>query len=91
MIAKVLGTDDLFAYLDKYDIELDSHFDDILERFTRKPWTSFVTVDNERYISPEALDFLDKLLRYDHAERLTPREAMKHPYFFPVVNGGTPP
>ncbi|KAJ3333870.1 hypothetical protein HDU76_002196 [Blyttiomyces sp. JEL0837] len=31
-IAKVLGTDDLFAYLDKYDIELDPHFDEILGR-----------------------------------------------------------
>jgi casein kinase II subunit alpha len=33
VIAKVLGTDDLFEYLDKYDLELDRHFDDILERY----------------------------------------------------------
>jgi casein kinase II subunit alpha len=33
VIAKVLGTDDLFMYLDKYDIELDSAFDDILLRY----------------------------------------------------------
>jgi casein kinase II subunit alpha len=85
VIAKVLGTDDLFAYLDKYDIELDTHFDDILERFPRKPWAKFVTPENERYISNEALDFCDKLLRYDHQERLTPREAMKHPYFEPLL------
>lgn len=32
-------------------------------------------------MSPEALDFLDKLLRYDHQARLTAREAMEHPYF----------
>ena len=31
-ITKVLGTDDLFAYLEKYDIELDAQFDDILGR-----------------------------------------------------------
>jgi len=31
-ICKVLGTDDFFAYMDKYDIELDSHFDGILGR-----------------------------------------------------------
>ena len=35
-------------------------------------------------MTPEALDFLDKLLRYDHQERLTAREAMEHLYFFPV-------
>lgn len=81
----MLGTDKLFEYLDKYDIELDRHFDDILDRYPMKPWTKFITGDNERYISDDALDFLDKLLRYDHQERLTPREAMEHPYFTPVL------
>lgn len=37
--------------------------------------------DNQRYISNEAIDFLDKLLRYDHQERLTAKEAQDHPYF----------
>lgn len=32
-IARVLGTDELFAYLEKYDLELDPHFDGILGRF----------------------------------------------------------
>ena len=51
-------------------------------------------------MSPETLDFLDKLLRfcfsisswdckeacrYDHQERLTAMEAMEHAYFHPVV------
>ncbi|TPX71899.1 hypothetical protein SpCBS45565_g00924 [Spizellomyces sp. 'palustris'] len=83
-IAKVLGTEELFAYLEKYNIRLDSRFDTILGRYPRKSWRRFVTAENERYISDEALDFLDKLLRYDHQERLTPQEAMMHPYFDPV-------
>lgn len=37
--------------------------------------------DNQRYISNEAIDFLDKLLRYDHQERLTALESQDHPYF----------
>lgn len=65
-IAKVLGTDDLFDYLDKYEIELDAQYDDILGRFQKKPWHSFVTAENQRFVSNEAIDFLDKLLRYDH-------------------------
>lgn len=32
-IAKVLGTDELFQYLEKYDIELDAQYDDILGRY----------------------------------------------------------
>ncbi|KAK2743151.1 casein kinase II subunit alpha [Colletotrichum kahawae] len=83
-IAKVLGTDDLFDYLDKYEIELDAQYDDILGRFQKKPWHSFVTAENQRFVSNEAIDFLDKLLRYDHQERLTAKEAQAHPYFNPV-------
>lgn len=71
-IAKVLGTDDLFDYLDKYEIELDAQYDDILGRFQKKPWHSFVNSENQRFVSNEAIDFLDKLLRYDHAVRFNP-------------------
>ncbi|TVY24622.1 Casein kinase II subunit alpha [Lachnellula hyalina] len=83
-IAKVLGTEDLFDYLDKYEIELDQQYDDILGRFQKKSWHSFVNSENQRFVSNEAIDFLDKLLRYDHQERLTAKEAMAHPYFSPV-------
>ena len=68
-IAKVLGTEDLFDYLDKYDIELDAQYDDILSRYPKKPWHSFINADNQRFVSNDAIDFLDKLLRYDHQVR----------------------
>uniref|UniRef100_H3A271 non-specific serine/threonine protein kinase n=1 Tax=Latimeria chalumnae TaxID=7897 RepID=H3A271_LATCH len=84
-IAKVLGTEDLYDYIDKYNIELDPRFNDILGRHSRKRWERFVHSENQHLVSPEALDFLDKLLRYDHQARLTAREAMEHPYFYPVV------
>lgn len=50
-------------------------------RHSRKRWERFVHSENQHLVSPEALDFLDKLLRYDHQSRLTAREAMEHPYF----------
>jgi len=80
-ITKVLGTDELFTYLERYDIDLDSQFDDLLGRYARKPWSRFITSENQRYISNEGIDFLDKLLRYDHQERLTAAESQLHPYF----------
>lgn len=107
-IAKVLGTEDLYDYIDKYNIELEPRFNDILGRWestllldshcqvfvrgaipnvsfhlrhSRKRWERFVHSENQHLVSPEALDFLDKLLRYDHQARLTAREAMDHPYF----------
>ncbi|KAM4011703.1 casein kinase II subunit alpha' [Anomaloglossus baeobatrachus] len=84
-IAKVLGTDELYGYLKKYHIELDPHFNDILGQHSRKRWENFLHSENRHLVSAEALDMLDKLLRYDHQQRLTAREAMEHPYFYPVV------
>jgi len=87
-IAKVLGTDDLWTYLNKYGIDLDPVYDDILGRHPKKPWAKFVTPENQRFVSDAAIDFLDRLLRYDHQERPTAREAQDHPYFEPVRQSG---
>merc|ERR1712150_383970 len=70
---------------DKYQIDLEPRFNDILGRHSRKRWERFIHSENNHLVSPEALDFLDKLLRYDHQERLTARESMDHPYFYPIV------
>ena len=82
-IAKVLGTEELYAYLDKYRLTLDSHYEDLLPRHPvpRKPWTKFINSQNNQLVSDEALDLLSQMLRYDHAERVTPKDAMGHVYF----------
>eukprot|EP00999_Lentomonas_sp_LEN2_P002849 NODE_713_length_1243_cov_92.874552_g674_i0.p1 GENE.NODE_713_length_1243_cov_92.874552_g674_i0~~NODE_713_length_1243_cov_92.874552_g674_i0.p1 ORF type:complete len:234 (+),score=29.39 NODE_713_length_1243_cov_92.874552_g674_i0:438-1139(+) len=79
-ITRVLGTDALNSYLEKYDIELDSHYEKILKKCPRKEWRSFVHKDNQKLCSNLALSFVDALLRYDHSERLTAAEAMNHAY-----------
>jgi serine/threonine protein kinase len=91
-IAKVLGTAELNAYLEKYGIELDAHFVNQIGSHRRKPWKRYIHAENRHLAVPLAVDFLDKLLRYDHQERLTAREAMQHPYFRPIVEkqGGIP-
>ena len=84
-IAEVLGTKELNDYLDKYQLQLNTTFSDALGRHSRKPWERFVNSKNQHLVSPEALDFLEKILKYDHQERFTAMEAMAHPYFNPVV------
>jgi casein kinase II subunit alpha len=59
-----LGTDELFDYLDKYDLELDSQFEGLLTTHSKKPWTRFVTPENQHLVSDEALDLVNKLLRF---------------------------
>ncbi|CAA6653548.1 unnamed protein product [Spirodela intermedia] len=98
-IAKVLGTDELNLYLRKYRLELDPHLEALVGRHSRRQWTKFINSENQHLAVPEAIDFLDKLLRYDHQERVTAKEAMEfltqfgnslliqgHAYFHPVRN-----
>ena len=80
-IARVLGTDELFSYLAKYGLELDPQLDEAIGRHPRCPWTDFITEENQHQVTEEAIDVIDKLLRYDHAERMLPKEAFSHPYF----------
>ena len=68
-LAQVLGTDELYAYVSKYGIELDPQLEALVGRHSRKPWTKFVSPENQHLVTPEALEFLDKLLRYDHQVR----------------------
>lgn len=84
-IAKVLGTDDLYQYLEKYDIKIDTRFLDLIGNHTRKRWERFVHSENQHIVSNDAMKLLDKLLKYDHQERLTAKEALEHIYFSPIV------
>lgn len=80
-IAKVLGTDLLHEYLDAYDLELEPELAEQVGVHPRKPWTSFETAANKERVVPEVIDLMDKMLRYDPAARILPKEAMAHPFF----------
>lgn len=63
-IAKVLGTEELFDYIKKYDIDVVPKIDmELIGRHSKKRWERFVHNENLHLISEEALDYLDKLLR----------------------------
>lgn len=82
-IVRVLGSKSLNEYLEKYQLTLSDEYDD-LGYYNRRPWERFVNDTNKHLVSSELLDFIDKLLRYDHQERLTAEEAMAHSYFDPI-------
>ena len=50
----------------------------LIGRHSRKPWTKFATAENQHLLAEDTLGFLDGLLRFDHQERFTAREAMEH-------------
>ncbi|OCH96288.1 kinase-like protein [Obba rivulosa] len=80
-ILKILGTDAFERYLYKYTLFLQTDNADLLCNYPKQPWMRYVTADTAPTATHESLDLLDKLLRYDHAERLTAAEAQAHSYF----------
>lgn len=86
-IVRVLGSDDFENYLNKYQITLPQEFHDI-DQYIRRPWHRFVN-DSNKHLSGngDIIDLIDNLLRYDHQERLTAREAMQHSWFAPIRRG----
>ncbi|KAK4493395.1 hypothetical protein RD792_017704, partial [Penstemon davidsonii] len=52
-IAKVLGTEELNSYLNKYRLELDQHLAALVGRHSRKSWTKFINADNQHLAVPE--------------------------------------
>ena len=80
-ITAVLGGQKLKEYLDKYNLPLPPPLQNSMFRPRAKPWWSFVTSDNVSLATEDAIDLIDKCLRFDHTERITAQEALKHPYF----------
>lgn len=83
-ISRVLGSEGLHRYCEKYGIDLDPRLDQLVGMRPVVPWRKFCNAENQHLCSLEAYDLLGKLLVYDHHERLTCAEAMQHPYFAPL-------
>jgi serine/threonine protein kinase len=62
-------------------LDLDIKFDGLLGDFETRPWKDFVSPSKLNLAKPEALDLIDRLLVYDHHDRITAKEAMDHSYF----------
>ncbi|KAF9464996.1 kinase-like domain-containing protein [Collybia nuda] len=80
-IMKTLGTELFDIYLRQYNIHYETDVEALLTNYAKLPWTRFITADIQHLANADALDLLDKLLRYDHRERLTARETQAHVYF----------
>ena len=52
-----------------------------IRSYAKQPWGRFVTPDNKSNVNTDGIDLLDKLLRYNHLDRLTASEALAHSFF----------
>ena len=74
-IVKVLGTEELFRYLDAYDLELDPHFDGLIGRQPKKAWEKFINVENQHLVGTRRLQQSSILIRSPRWSRESRRGA----------------
>lgn len=65
-ICKVLGTEGLKQYLDRYGLDLPTVYEQSLKDYPRVPWSAFIKASNRAKCTNDALDLLTQLLQYDH-------------------------
>lgn len=83
VILEKVGTMEIESYVSKYKLKPDKEVAQIIREKPRQkyPWAKMVNESNSKLATKDALDLLSKMLIVDHALRITPTEAMKHPYF----------
>jgi casein kinase II subunit alpha len=95
-ILAVLGTDDLLAFLNKYNVQVTPEVQQEIVKYHTQQKQQHGK-NKQRHNKRQALldcraadcpipnrdgmDLLEKLLVYDHEDRLTARQAMQHPFF----------
>jgi casein kinase II subunit alpha len=50
-ITRVLGTKDLYAYLEKYNVELDEDFVALIGTHSKKDWELLIKPENKHLVS----------------------------------------
>ncbi|RVD93004.1 kinase domain-containing protein [Tubulinosema ratisbonensis] len=80
-IVDILGVSDLKKYCKRYEITLSDELIEGLEDRNKRHWDDVFEKSRVNGKKKEALDLLNKILVYDHNERLTARECLEHPFF----------
>ena len=80
-IAKIMGTEDLSMYLKKYKLSLPGQVTKVIKNYPKIAFEELINKSNQHLVNDLALDLLRQFLVYDKNLRITPFDAMKHPYF----------
>lgn len=69
-ITKILGTEELYEYVNKYKIPLEIQLERILGSYKSVKLSSLVNSKNKHLASPEAINLLEKMMVYDHVDKI---------------------
>jgi casein kinase II subunit alpha len=79
-----MGTENFILYLKRYKLSLPTAVAKSMKQYPEIYLDSFINKQNKQLVSDEALDLLLRMLIFDKNQRITPIDAMQHPYFFPI-------
>eukprot|EP01031_Cornospumella_fuschlensis_P027699 gene27699-33456_t len=80
-IITVIGSDDLLLYKNDLGKSYNASDERYNRQKNRRDLKELVDDSNRAYASDQALDLLDKLLRWNPDYRLSAKQALMHPYF----------
>jgi casein kinase II subunit alpha len=81
-LSEIFGCRVILDYAEKYSLQMSSKVtSQIQANVGKRSWRAWVQRDNAHLATDDALDLLDRLLRIDHEERISARDAMRHPFF----------
>ena len=81
---RVLGYGKFKNYCEKYGVELKGKMIKKMDNYSGVKWEDFdIELTNVQQYK-DAFNLLDKLLEYDHNERILPRDALKHRFLADV-------
>ena len=84
-VADLVGGQGIIDYAESLHVVLDDETLAQLRKRKGTGWDRHIAKAGKAICTPEAIDLLNKLMAIDHRERITAKEALKHPYFKPLL------
>lgn len=88
-LRRFLGSCSFYSYLEKYNVlglSMRKQTSGKLSCSTGNR-SSLMGRNAEQGATPDAVDFISKLVKYDHQQRLSAEEALKHPFILSAPKG----
>ena len=83
-VVETMGTANLLEYMRRYRLNMPKQLNKLITNTEQVPLESYANQNNQSRLTQDGIDLLKEMLVYDKNKRITPAQAMKHPFFAPI-------